>query len=178
MPVEAPRHNEKTKGQPDIFITYALIIILLICVLLTAYIVVSPPHAEKFTEFYLLGPGGNADNYPALMDLGDSETVTVGVVNHEYRDVDYDLAVVLDDGVHKVKLYTQKLSLANNDTYQGAINFKPTMNGTRMKLDFLLYADGDLTVPYRECYLYIDVDRPYYYDFGIVKAQLHKINEV
>jgi uncharacterized membrane protein len=178
MPVEAPRHNEENKGQPDIFFTYALIIILLICILLTAYMVLSPPHTEKFTEFYLLGPGGNADNYPADMDLGDSEAVTVGVVNHEYRDVDYDLAVMLDDGTYKVKLYTQKISLADNDTYQGAITIKPPMNGTRMKLDFLLYADGNLAVPYRECYLYIDVDRPYYYDFGIAKAQLHKIGEM
>jgi uncharacterized membrane protein len=174
MPAQEPiPKNEKNKGRliPDILLTYTLVAILLICALCNAYLVVNPPHAEKFTEFYLLGRGGNADNYPIAMDLGDYDNVTVGVVNHEYRDMDYDLAVVLDDGIHKTKLYTQKISLADNDTYQNAITIKPNMNGTGMKLDFLLYADGDLTVPYRECYLYIDVDRPFYYDIGHLRTR-------
>lgn len=179
MPDETPgRTDEKSKGRPylNAIVTYALAAILLICVLSTAYLVVVPQPIEKFTEFYLLGPQGKADNYPAVMDLGDTCSVTVGVVNHEYRDMDYNLVVVLDDGNYKVTEYTQKISLADDEAYRYVVGIKPTMNGTMMKLDFLLYADGDLNTPYRECYLYIDVEKEYYYIFGRLKAQIHKVD--
>ncbi len=173
MSAQEPLHGDERKGRPivGLLLTYALAAILLLCIICTAFLVVNPPHAEKFTEFYLLGHGGNADNYPTTITLGDSDSVTVGVVNHEYRDMAYDLVVVLDDGTYKVKLYTQKIPLADNGTYQGTVTIKPNMNGTHMKLDFLLYANGDLTVPYRECYLYIDVDRPFYYDIGTLRTR-------
>jgi lipoprotein NlpI len=37
---------------------------------------------------------------------------------------------------------------------------RPMLVGTQVKLDFLLYADGDMTSPYRECYLYLNESRP------------------
>jgi len=38
---------------------------------------------EPFTEFYILGPEGKADNYPTDYVLGENGTVIVGIVNHE-----------------------------------------------------------------------------------------------
>ena len=30
----------------------------------TVYVIITPKEGEKFTEFYVLGPGGMAEDYP------------------------------------------------------------------------------------------------------------------
>jgi hypothetical protein len=52
---------------------------------------------EHFTEFYILGDGGKADNYNTKYLLGQSGKVIVGVVNHEYRPVNYTPEMRLDN---------------------------------------------------------------------------------
>lgn len=155
-----------------------LIAALLLSVSLTAYIVLSQPHGETFTELYILGDNGKADDYPQYADLERPVEITVCVANHEYRSMDYKLLVVLEDDVHNNIQYVQNLTLADNDTWQRTITIKPMINGTQLKLDFLLYADGNMTAPYRECYLYMDVNRPWYYDVAPVRGQFKKLDRL
>lgn len=139
----------------------ALTAILLICIILsvavTAYLIAVPKQGEKFTEFYILGPGGKADNYPTRFSMGDSKQVIVGITNHEYRDVPYDLVISLNDSVLDTRLLTERISVADNQTLEKLINITPDRAGTNMELEFLLYADGNMTSPYRECHLWINV---------------------
>lgn len=141
----------------------SLILILVISILITTNIILDPPRGETFTELYLLGGSGKANSYPHDIDLGQQMTVTVGVVNHEYQDMEYDLVVMLNNGANKEQLYSTNLSLADNATWQKPLDLKPTIDGARMKLDFLLYANGNTTVPYRTCYLFINVTDQYAY---------------
>ncbi|MCK4491168.1 MAG: DUF1616 domain-containing protein [Candidatus Altiarchaeales archaeon] len=39
-----------------------------------------PSRGETFTEFYLLGPGGMAGDYPTTLSVGGDGAVIVGVV--------------------------------------------------------------------------------------------------
>ena len=50
---------------------------------------------ERFTEFYILGPDGKADDYPANLTVDDNASIIIGIANHEYRNVSYALEIWL-----------------------------------------------------------------------------------
>jgi len=151
---------EGDKTQLDKALTVILIASILLSVATLAYVVAVPKQGEKFTEFYLLGPEGKADKYPTRYSLGDSKPVIVGIVNHEYRNVTYDLVVALNDTASVTSLYSERLVLGDNQTWEKAVDLKPDRAGTNMKMEFLLYADGNMTAPYRECHLWVNVTGP------------------
>jgi|GEM_PF-3687541 len=93
----------------------------------------------KFTEFYILGPGGMADDYPTEFIMGDSATVIVGVVNHEYKVVNYSFELLLDK------------------TWEKNVTFMTDKAGTDLKLQFFMYKEGNYSAPYRDLYLWINV---------------------
>lgn len=148
------------KTSLDKVLTVILVISIVLSICMVAYVIMVPKQGEKFTEFYILGPGGKADNYPTRYALGDQKPVIVGVVNHEYRNITYDLVVALNDSVTVSKLYSEQLTLEDNKTWEKKIDLKPDRAGTNMKMEFLLYADGNMTAPYRECHLWVNVTAP------------------
>lgn len=145
------------KTQLDKALTIVLIISILLSLVAVAYVIVVPKQGEKFTEFYILGPNGKAEKYPTNFNLGDEKPVIIGVVNHEYRNVTYDLVVTLNDSTKVTTLHTEQLTLSDNQTWEKTIDLKPDREGTNMETQFLLYADGNMTAPYRELHLWINV---------------------
>jgi len=139
----------------------ALSIILILSILASvgtlAYVIAVPKEDEKFTEFYLLGPNGKAADYPTSFVLGEQRPIIVGVVNHEFRNVTYDIIVQLTNNNRSTTLYTDKVALDNNQTWEKTINLKPDRVGTNMTMEFLLYADGNRAAPYREAHLWVTV---------------------
>lgn len=142
----------------------ALIVVLGLAILASisaiSYVIIVPVHGEPFTEFYLLGPDGKAGDYPLKFHPGDTGSLIVGIVSHEYRDVTYDLVVTLDDGVNTSRLYEERMTLASGEIWEKSIEIKPDLIGTHEKLAFLLYADGNYTAPYRDLQLWVDVTPP------------------
>ena len=57
---------------------------------------IKPKQGETFTEFYILGPGGQASNYPTNITVGQNASVIIGIVNHEQKTVNYNLIVTSD----------------------------------------------------------------------------------
>ena len=55
----------------------------------TVYVIAVPKEGEHFTEFYILGPGGKAADYPTDFAAGKTQTLIIGVGNHEYRNITY-----------------------------------------------------------------------------------------
>ena len=108
----------------------------------------------KFTEFYILGPGGMADDYPTHFVLGESGTVIVGVVNHEYRVVNFSLMLKLDN---ETLQGPEPIMLAHNETWEQEVTFAPDKAGHDMKLQFLIYKEDNYTVPYRDLHLWVNV---------------------
>jgi uncharacterized membrane protein len=137
-----------------------LVISIILSVATLAYAVVFPKQGESFTEFYILGPNGRASNYPALATLGNGSEVIVGAINHEHRNVSYDLVVTLNDSKQNTRLYSEKLSLIDNQTWEKKIYVVPDRAGTDMKMEFLLYKDGDLSTPYRDLHIWVNVTAP------------------
>jgi len=148
------------QSQFDKMLTAILIVTILLSITVLAYVVVVPKQGETFTEFYILGPDGMADNYPTNFNLGDVKPVIVGIADHEYRNVTYDLVVDLNNSVNVTQLYSEQLTLVDNQTLQKNIDLKPDQIGTNMEMQFLLYADGNMTAPYRELHLWVNVTTP------------------
>lgn len=147
--------NDKTAV--DKALTALLVLSILVSVLTVTYVIVFPKQGEKFTEFYIIGTDGKADNYPIRFAAGEQKPVIVGIVNHEYRNVTYDLVVELKDGANVTTLHSEDVVLVDNETLEKTVNLTSDHAGSGMKADFLLYTDGNMTAPYRECYLWVNV---------------------
>ncbi len=73
----------------DKALTVVLIVAIVTSIATLGYVVTHPKPGEHFTEFYILGPGGKADNYPTNLLVGENGTVIIGIVNHEGGNVTY-----------------------------------------------------------------------------------------
>ena len=147
-----------SESKLDKALTVFLIFSILLSVVTLAYVVLSPKEGEHFTEFYLLGPEGKADNYPTKYILGENGTVIVGVVNHEYSHVNYTMEIKLENKSMFLPENLKHITLAHNETWEETVILTPEFEGKNMKLQFLLFNETDKSVPYRDLHLWIDVN--------------------
>ncbi|RXA19730.1 DUF1616 domain-containing protein [Methanosarcina sp. MSH10X1] len=146
-----------SESKLDKTLTVFLIFSILLSVATLGYVVVSPKEGEHFTEFYLLGPQGKADNYTTNYTLGQSGTVIVGVVNHEYRLMNYTMELKLANKSLSLPENVRYITLAHNETWEQPVIFTPAFEGEDMKLEFLLFNETEKETPYRDLNLWIDV---------------------
>jgi uncharacterized membrane protein len=144
------------KSRLDRALTIILIITILLSIAALVYVIVTPKQGEKFTEFYILGPGGKAYDYPTSLQAGNNSTVIVGIVNHEYALVNYSLQMDLDNAT----FLKRNLSLEHNQTWEQPVSYAIYKTGDGQKLQFLLYRDGSFTAPYRDLHLWVNVTEP------------------
>jgi len=146
-----------------------------------AYTVAFPKVGEKFTEFYILGRGGMAQDYPAQFALNNGKVssvtyssnvtvsnsgggqITLGVVNHEQQKTSYRIAVSIDGQSINV-LYNgssissiQPIELDNDGKWEQLIQFAPLHTGDNQKVEFLLYKDGSAEA-YQSLHIWINVN--------------------
>jgi uncharacterized membrane protein len=147
----------KDKSSRDNAITALVIVATIVSVCAIGYMVFTPKIGEQYTQFYIMDSNGSADNYPREFFIGEQKPIIVSITNHEYRDVNYSLIIMLSDNSTRSQLYSEQVIVDNNQTWRRGLNIRPDRPGTGMKLDFLLYADGNMTAPYQECWLWINV---------------------
>jgi len=118
------------------------------------YVVAVPKIIGEFTEFYILGSEGKATNYPQRLAVGDEGKVIVGIVNHEGKEVSYQLEVRID-GEQKRNL--EPIVLNNGQKWEEIVAFTVDKQGEEQKVEFLLYKLGQTEV-YDSLRLQIDVE--------------------
>jgi uncharacterized membrane protein len=143
------------KGLLNKLISAVLFSGIIAAVAVTIYIASAPKIGEKFTEFYILGPSGKAQGYPTNLKLGESGTVILGVVNHEYEEKSYKIVVKLENETIES---IDNIILNHDARWEYTYTFTPKKAGIEMKLDFLLYVAG-VSEPYRRLHLLITVYR-------------------
>lgn len=149
---------EKPESGLDRALTVILVLSILLSVTTLVYVVITPKEGEHFTEFYILGPEGMADNYPTNYTLGESGKVIVGVVNHEYRPLNYTMEIRLENSSLPLPEDMQQVTLSHNETWEEPLTFTPPTEGKNMKLEFLLFNETDKNTPYRDLHLWINVN--------------------
>lgn len=141
----------------DRVLNVTLASLILILVLTLAYVVITPTQGENFTEFYILGSEGMAENYNTQMEAGESVDVIVGIANHESTVTNYSLQVYLDNEPLNIPDTFQHISLNPNETWERPLSIVPDDTGNDMKLQYLLYKDDNITDPYGDLHLWITV---------------------
>lgn len=163
-----------SKSRLDKALTVILIITILMSIAVLVYVIVTPKQGEKFTEFYILGPGGKAYDYPTNVIAGNNSTVIVGVVNHEYQTVNYTMKIVLNntpwdnataeripefDRGAIIPVMSRNLTIENNETREMPVVYALNHTGDLQKLEFLLYREGNFTSSYRDLHLWVNVSQ-------------------
>ncbi len=146
-----------SEGHVDKLFSLILVLSIVTLSLTIGYTIAFPNPGEPFTEFYILGASGNIRNYPPQHNLGEQKPITVGLVDHEQQETSYELVVRLNDTNKSTVLYSENVSIADNQTWQKVLNLKPDRAGSNMTMEFLLYRDNQLGAPYRETDLPVTV---------------------
>jgi uncharacterized membrane protein len=146
---------EKPESKTDKAIAFILVLSILASMGSLAYIIGNPKEGEHFTEFYILGNNNTIGNYPTEFVQGEKGTVTIGIINHEYRPVDYTIDVRLEN--RSLPKSQKQISLGHNMSWEEPVTFTPPLEGKNMKLEFLLFNETEKTIPYRNLHLWINV---------------------
>ncbi len=161
----------KENGLLDSILTIALVGSIAVAAGTIAYVVTTPPPRERFTQFYILGPGGNASGYPTNLTPAEPGTVIVGIVNHESVSVNYTIRIDLV-GVRIVYNATSgfnetvevnrtmwsmfNVTLADGRNWTQPYTFRINAPGL-WKVQFILFKDGDLSSAYQKLKLPVRV---------------------
>ena len=142
----------------DKALSIALVVAILAALGSIVYFVTTPQQNEKFSEFYLLGSQGKAENYPQQVIVGANVDVIIGVVNHEYQPTTYYVEITIN-GVKSKEIDIG--TLAHQQKWEGEVNFAAQTPGDKQKVEFWLYRDNEAE-PYLQdpLRLYIDVRPP------------------
>ena len=107
------------------------------------YVVHIPETGERFTEFYILGPEGKAENYPGTFALGEEAKVTLGIVNHENEVTEYTIRIIIaGEKVREVG----PITLADEEKWEQPVSFAPKKVGEDQLVEFRLYKGGSPNV--------------------------------
>jgi uncharacterized membrane protein len=143
------------KSRTDRILTGILIFSIALAIGMLYFVITTPKIGERFTEFYILGPEGKAENYPTILRNNSPAVVLVGVVNHEYVTINYTVRIALDSEI----LTDTWFMSGHNQTWEKNLTFVPDREGTDMKLEFLLYKEDNFTAPYRDLHLWVNVTK-------------------
>jgi uncharacterized membrane protein len=109
-------------------------------------IAVVPKEGEKFTEFYVLGIGEQASDYPEELAVDEEGRVILGLANHEYQEVTYYIRARIDGESLPIHLGEEQvdqlaITLAHDEEWEQEIAFVPELASEQeQKLEFFLWS--------------------------------------
>ena len=148
---------EKGRFSIDKGLSIVLIVAILGAMGTLGYVLATPRVGEKFTEFYILGLEGEAENYPEEAVVGREQTVIVGIINREHESVSYRLQVRID-GVVNNEL--GPLVLGHDEKWEEVVGFTPHRAGDNQKVEFLLYRGDESMLYQAPLHLWVNVKEP------------------
>jgi len=137
----------------DKVLSIIMIMAILGVVGMLGYVIVTPNMGEQFTEFYILGLSGKAEDYPRQIRLGEEGKVIVGIANHERETVNYRVEVRIDSVRDNQR---EPIELEYEEKWEKIVNFTPDRAADNQKVEILLYKNGG-SEPYLKLYLWVDV---------------------
>jgi uncharacterized membrane protein len=141
----------------DRTLSIILVVSMLLSVSVVVYAVITPAQSDAYTEFYILNSNGKAGDYPTQFSLANQTPIVVGVVNHEGRDVTYDLVITQNESSQLKTLHSEQFTVNDSGQWEKTILVRPDALGTNVEFKFLLYEQENNTIPYRETHLFANV---------------------
>lgn len=112
-----------------------------------------PESGEPYTEFYILGPGGEAADYPTNLSTGETEEVIVGIGNQERQDVTYRVVVEWNGSVTQ----RERVRVPAGETRERRLSLTAPSESGEYRVRFLLYRVGVDEELYRSLRLIVRV---------------------
>jgi uncharacterized membrane protein len=131
-----------------------LILAILGAVATLIYAVFFQEPGDAYTEFYILGPGGKATDYPTQLKVGEDGKLTLVIVSEEREMTSYRVEIRID-GVLISEL--GQIVLEHGERFERDISFTPEKPGREQKVEFLLYNHRKSGI-YDSLYLLVDVE--------------------
>lgn len=135
-------------------------VVLVLLSLMTAWIVLLPSPETHTTEFYALGKGGRAEDYPRQAGVGDELSVTMGIVNRERDAHTYRVEIWVADPWHAgQRALVSKhgpMTLVPGQSLERPVSWHMPWAGDDQQVDLLLFVD-DGPDPYRRLRLWLNV---------------------
>ena len=148
--------DEDTKQTANRVLTWVLFIALVLALVGVGYVAMSPSAQEDpFTEFYILGPEGEAADYPTNLTVGEEGELIVGITNNEHRDMTYTVVLATGGDV----LEERTVDVPDGATWEDDVTFVLDDSGEH-RVEILLFvgeAPDSLEDPYRELRLVVEV---------------------
>jgi uncharacterized membrane protein len=142
------------EGIRDRILTVILVAVILGVLGTIGYFVAAPKAGETFTEFYLLGQQNETANYPTELELGDTGTIVVGIINHEGTEVSYRVEVVISSN----KGYEiGPIILADEEKLETKVVFIPDAAGENQKIEVFLYKYDEVETTLGPLNIWVDV---------------------
>jgi len=105
----------KSKGKPDNILTVLIIISILLALMAVAYTSITVTKEEKFTEFYVLPTDRNTTHYIKNLNIGEKYNLIIGVLNHEYKTIDYVIEIwLINQSTYYNELENENKTIINN----------------------------------------------------------------
>jgi len=98
----------KSSGMIEKTLTIFIVLSIFLALSSVVYIITIPKVGEIFTDFYVLTPNGDTANYPQDIAYGQNTSLTLGLINHEYQQMNYTIEVWLVDESVTVNKTTQE----------------------------------------------------------------------
>ncbi|AKG53566.1 hypothetical protein DGWBC_0903 [Dehalogenimonas sp. WBC-2] len=142
-----------SQGKLDRALSVILVLAIVGAIGTLGFVVANPKVGEKFTEFYILGADGKADNYPTEITLGERAEVTVGIVNREQETTSYTVVVTINGQPATV---LDSVIMVHDQRVETPVTFTLTTSGQDQKIEFALYKT-DSEEPYLLLQLLLNV---------------------
>jgi uncharacterized membrane protein len=107
------------------------------------------PSEEPYTGLNVYGYNRSIPVSAPTWNLTQGKNFDVWVLNYEFRKVPYYFEVALRDDTSRTILYAQNMTLAHNQTWNKYLSLRPDRLGNNMTLEFNLYANGNMSTPYK-----------------------------
>lgn len=141
-------------GAWDKVLSVVLVVAILGALGTLGYVIAKPKVGERFTELYILGMGGKAEDYPQELTIGEEGKVIVGIINREHERVSYHVEVMIDNVKNNE---VGPIELEHDEKWEGIVVFTPNEPGEDQKVEFLLYKNGGAEPSVESLHLWIDV---------------------
>lgn len=151
-----PWHWDKLAAM-DKLLAVLLVLALLGVGWIAGYVAVK--NIQPYTEFYLLGAGGKAENYPQKLGVGQEGQLTLVLANHERNAVAYTIKITQENGhvaIDGQERNEISVMLADRQKQSYLVAFAFDAAGEGQKLEFNLFRAGEAK-PYLQIYLKVDV---------------------
>jgi len=124
-----------------VFLYCLLLTLILLSSAYMGYWLARPAETSPFTEFYVLGVNGQADDYPVHLSPGEKGEILVNIINRENQPMNYRLELYVNGEKQKELL---PIPLAPGEKWQKYVEFDVAEGPLTQKVEFRLFREGDI----------------------------------